>query len=65
MIKKHHNIVPIPTSRKVERITENFGSLKVQLTNKEINNIDELVKLSIYRAPESDKIKILIVGRNI
>jgi len=68
MIKKHHNIVPIPASRKVERIAENFNALKVQLTDEDINNIEaELSKMTFYgdRSPESDKIKMLIVGKDI
>ncbi|OUM66563.1 hypothetical protein PIROE2DRAFT_40675 [Piromyces sp. E2] len=68
MIKKHPNIVPIPASRKVERIAENFGALKVQLSDEDIKGIDaELAKLTLYgdRAPEAVKIKMLIVGRNI
>jgi len=68
MIKKHHNIVPIPASRKVERIAENIGALKVQLTDEDVARIDaELEKLTLYgdRAPEDEKIKMLIIGRNI
>ncbi|ORX49342.1 putative aldo/keto reductase [Piromyces finnis] len=68
MIKKHNNIVPIPASRKVERISENFGALKVQLSDEDVKKIDdELAKLTLYgdREPESDKIKMLIIGKNI
>jgi len=68
MIKKHSNIVPIPASRKIERITENFNALKVQLTDNDVSRIeDELKNMTFYgdRSSESDKIKILIIGKNI
>lgn len=33
-------IVPIPASRKLERLEENIGSLNILLTAQEINNVD-------------------------
>ncbi|KAG4088619.1 putative aldo/keto reductase [Neocallimastix lanati (nom. inval.)] len=68
MIKKHNNVVPIPASRKIERIIENFNALKVQLTDSDVNRIeDELKNMTFYgdRSSESDKIKMLIIGKNI
>ncbi len=34
-------IVPIPGSRKLERLDENLGSLKIEMTPDDLNQIDE------------------------
>ena len=41
MICKKDYIIPIPGSRKLERLKENFESGNVVLTPEEIKNIDE------------------------
>lgn len=41
MICKKNFIIPIPGSRKIERLKENFESANIILTTKEINDIDE------------------------
>ena len=40
MINKKPYIVPIPGSRKLERIQENFDAGKIMLTEEEIKEID-------------------------
>lgn len=40
MLCKKPYIVPIPGSRKISRIEENFGSSAITLTEHEINKID-------------------------
>lgn len=41
MINKKPYIVPIPGSRKIERIRENAGAADIVLTAEEVNAIDE------------------------
>ncbi len=41
MICKKNYIIPIPGSRKIERLKENFGAGDIQLTKKEIADIDK------------------------
>ncbi len=41
MLHKKEFIVPIPGSRKLERIEENFGAANVKLTGEEFNQIEE------------------------
>ena len=41
MLGKKDYIIPIPGSRKVERLRENFGSAGVDLTAAEIADIDQ------------------------
>ena len=41
MINKFDNIIPIPGSRKVERLASNFASGNIILTDKEIKRIDD------------------------
>jgi len=41
MINKKPYIVPIPGSRKIERIRENAGAADILLTAEEVNAIDE------------------------
>lgn len=40
MINKHENIIPIPGSRKIERLASNFEAGNVVLSREEINEID-------------------------
>jgi aryl-alcohol dehydrogenase-like predicted oxidoreductase len=40
MINKEPRIIPIPGSRKPERLRENFGAAHVQITAEEIAAID-------------------------
>ncbi|WP_413854105.1 aldo/keto reductase [Candidatus Ruminimicrobium bovinum] len=40
MMNKKNYIIPIPGSRKIERLQENFNSAKIVLTEEEIKNID-------------------------
>jgi aryl-alcohol dehydrogenase-like predicted oxidoreductase len=49
MLHKKEFIVPIPGSRKPERIQENFGAADVELTDSELAEIEtELAKIKIY-----------------
>ncbi len=49
MLHKKDFIVPIPGSRKMERIDENLGAAEVQLSGDEFNKIEnELSKIKIY-----------------
>jgi aryl-alcohol dehydrogenase-like predicted oxidoreductase len=49
MLHKKDFIVPIPGSRKFERMKENFGAADVELTNDEFNQIEaELAKIKIH-----------------
>ena len=49
MMKKYPHVVPIPGSRNQERILENLGSWKVELTNQEFAALDaELAKITIH-----------------
>ena len=49
MLHKHDFIVPIPGSRKVERIKENLGASDVELTSDEYSQIElELSKIEIH-----------------
>ncbi len=49
MLCKKEFIVPIPGSRKIERVTENLGAADVELTTDEFNQIEaELAKIEIY-----------------
>jgi aryl-alcohol dehydrogenase-like predicted oxidoreductase len=49
MLHKKDFIVPIPGSRKPERIRENLGAADVELTEDEYNQIEaELAKIEIY-----------------
>lgn len=49
MLHKQDFIVPIPGSRKLERIKENFDATKVKLTDEEFNQIEsELSKIEIH-----------------
>ncbi|MCD7949757.1 MAG: aldo/keto reductase [Erysipelotrichaceae bacterium] len=41
MINKHDYILPIPGSRKVERLQQNFDAGKISLTKEEIQAIDD------------------------
>lgn len=43
MLSKEDFIVPIPGSRKIERLQENFHAGDVDLTADEINEIDNLL----------------------
>ena len=47
MMSKKHYIIPLPGSRKIERIKENFDSAKIVLSSDEIRVIDE--KLSTMK----------------
>jgi len=40
MINKYDNIIPIPGSRKVERLTSNFEAGNVVLSEEELKEID-------------------------
>ncbi len=49
MLHKKDFIVPIPGSRKLERMKENFGAVNVELTEEEFNQIEtELSKIQIH-----------------
>lgn len=49
MLHKKAFIVPIPSSRKLERIQENFGAVNVNLTDHEFQQIEaELAKIEIH-----------------
>lgn len=43
IINKHHNCIPIPGSRKVSRLEENFHAGDIVLTPEEIKHIDDLL----------------------
>ena len=43
MENKDIDIVPIPGSRKLERLKENFDSCKIELTKDEVNKIDDVL----------------------
>lgn len=43
MINKKPFIIPIPGSRKLSRLKENFGAGNISLTKKEISNIDKKI----------------------
>ena len=49
MLGKKHYIVPIPGSRKVERIRENLGAAKIALTVDEVKKIDAQLDEKIER----------------
>ncbi len=40
MINKYDNIIPIPGSRKIERLQQNFDAGKIELTKEEVDAID-------------------------
>lgn len=49
MLHKKDFIVPIPGSRKLERMKENFGAANVELTDEEFNQIEtELSNINIH-----------------
>jgi aryl-alcohol dehydrogenase-like predicted oxidoreductase len=49
MLHKKDFIVPIPGSRKLERIQENLGAAEVELTEDEYNQIEEeLANIEIH-----------------
>ena len=49
MLKKYPNVVPIPGSKNPQRIIENLGAWKVQLTDAEFKDLDDsLNQLKIY-----------------
>jgi aryl-alcohol dehydrogenase-like predicted oxidoreductase len=49
MLHKKDFIVPIPGSRKLERMKENLGAAKVELTEEEFNQIEtELSRIKIH-----------------
>lgn len=49
MLHKYDNLVPIPGSKKLDRIIENFKSDEVVLSEEEFNNIEsELSRIEIY-----------------
>lgn len=49
MLHKEDFIVPIPGSRKLERIQENLGAADVDLTDEEFARIEaELAKIEIH-----------------
>ncbi len=41
MINKYDNIIPIPGSRKIERLASNFAAGEIKLSEEELNTIDE------------------------
>ena len=43
MLAKKPWIVPIPGTRKAERLTENFGAAKISLTAEELANLDTVL----------------------
>ena len=43
MLCKKDYIIPIPGSRKIERIEENFNAGNIQVTKEEIKMIDDLI----------------------
>lgn len=43
MINKKNNIIPIPSSRKIERISENARAVDIVLKAEEIKMIDDLL----------------------
>ena len=53
MLCKKPYIIPIPGSRKEERLKENFGSAEILLTSQEIYTIDALL----------DKIEMPVYGQ--
>jgi aryl-alcohol dehydrogenase-like predicted oxidoreductase len=49
MLHKQDFIVPIPGSRKLERIEENLGAADVDLSNEEFKRIEtELARITIH-----------------
>lgn len=44
MLCKKDFIIPIPGSRKLERIEENFNASNIEITQEEMNEIDSLLK---------------------
>ena len=49
MIHKYPNVVPIPGSKNQERIIENLGASKVELSDEEFNELEEaLSKITVY-----------------
>jgi len=49
MLHKNEFIVPIPGSRKLERIKENLAAADIDLTDDEFSQIEaELVKIKIH-----------------
>jgi aryl-alcohol dehydrogenase-like predicted oxidoreductase len=49
MLHKGEHIVPIPGSRRLERIQENLGAADVELTDAEFARIeDELTRIEIH-----------------
>lgn len=49
MLHKYNNLVPIPGSKRLDRIIENFKAADVELSNEKFNNIEiELSKIEIY-----------------
>ena len=56
MICKKNYIVPIPGTRKLDRLMENAGAADIILSNEEIKNIDDML----------DKMGVLkVYGRNV
>lgn len=43
ILAKNENIIPIPGSRSIERMTENFAAVDVVLSNDEVEKIDNLL----------------------
>lgn len=49
MLKKYPHVAPIPGSKNQERILENLGAWKVELTNAEFRTLDDgLSKITIH-----------------
>ncbi len=49
MLKKYPHVVPIPGSKNKERILENLGAWKVELTDREFKELDDrLSKIAVY-----------------
>ena len=46
ILNKHENAIPIPGSRKISRIEENFHAADIVLSREEMQKIDDLLKIS-------------------
>lgn len=56
-------IVPIPGTRKIERLKENIYSVNVEFTNEELNKINEAISKITIQGERYPKEHLEIVGR--
>ncbi len=63
LVKKHLSKVPIPGTRKVERLEENIGAVEVVLTATDLNGINKAVSKIHIQGNRYPDIAARLVGR--